>query len=478
LLRAQKNDEYLKRDNPLNTIIKINPFHEHNCASADELKVYLLTQKLQTLPNYIVKLANGALNPRPWTVYRLWHKYLTDNYFTIKDLFDRLEEKIPEYLKQCVIVKINKATPWVVLTVTSLNQRAQKLQSSSEIIFLDSSSSCDVSMASVTVILTAIKGGAVPIGILVHRQQTSLSYEERFKMLNDFFPNCFGGLEHPKIIMTDDSIAEKNAIKEVWPLTTQLLCLFHLIQAEWRWLMSTGSVIVKINKATPWVVLIVTSLNQRAQKLQSSSEIIFLDSSSSCDVSMASVTVILTATKGGAVPIGILVHRQQTSLSYEKGFKMLNEFFPNCFGGLEYPKIIMTDDSIAEKNDIKEVWPLTTQLLCLFHFMQAEWRWLMSTGSNVLPTQRQNLMKLFKQVVYSKTDEEFQDSMNNINQLENNQKFKDRLHENLKRSNQWSMLYRNSNSLITRNNQTNNYSEASIRILKEIVLERTKAYNI
>jgi len=40
------------------------------------------------------------------------------------------------------------------------------------------------------------------------------------------------------------------------------------------------------------------------------------------------------------------------------------------------------------------------------------------------------------------------------------------------------MLYRNSNSLITRNNQTNNYSEASIRILKEIVLECTKAYNI
>jgi len=71
--------------------------------------------------------------------------------------------------------------------------------------------------------------------------------------------------------------------------------------------------------------------------------------------------------------------------------------------------------------------------------------------------------------VYSTTDEEFQNSINNISQLENNQKFKDRLRENLKRSNQWSMLYRNSNSLRTRNNQTNNYSEASIRILKEIV---------
>lgn len=80
--------------------------------------------------------------------------------------------------------------------------------------------------------------------------------------------------------------------------------------------------------------------------------------------------------------------------------------------------------------------------------------------------------------MYSKTSEEFQDAINHINQLESNQKFKDRLHDNLKRSNQWSMLYRNSNSLITRNNHTNNYSEASICILKEIILERTKAYNI
>lgn len=39
------------------------------------------------------------------------------------------------------------------------------------------------------------------------------------------------------------------------------------------------------------------------------------------------------------------------------------------------------------------------------------------------------------------------------------------------------MSYRNEN-LITRNNQTNNYSEATIRILKEIILERSKAYNV
>lgn len=82
-----------------------------------------------------------------------------------------------------------------------------------------------------------------------------------------------------------------------------------------------------MDKTDPWVVLVVTPLNERAQ-LKNSSEIIFMDSTSICDVSMASVTVLLTATKGGAVPIGVLVHKQQTAMAYEKGFKMLMDNFP------------------------------------------------------------------------------------------------------------------------------------------------------
>lgn len=38
--------------------------------------------------------------------------------------------------------------------------------------------------------------------------------------------------------MTDDSSAEKNALKSVWPESMQLLCHFHVAQAEWRWLFS------------------------------------------------------------------------------------------------------------------------------------------------------------------------------------------------------------------------------------------------
>lgn len=36
--------------------------------------------------------------------------------------------------------------------------------------------------------------------------------------------------------MTDDSKAEKNALKSLWPTSKQFLCNFHMAQAEWRWL--------------------------------------------------------------------------------------------------------------------------------------------------------------------------------------------------------------------------------------------------
>jgi hypothetical protein len=41
--------------------------------------------------------------------------------------------------------------------------------------------------------------------------------------------------------MTDDSAAEKAALKSVWPDAHQLLCHFHMAQAEWRWLISSTS---------------------------------------------------------------------------------------------------------------------------------------------------------------------------------------------------------------------------------------------
>lgn len=52
-------------------------------------------------------------------------------------------------------------------------------------------------------------------------------------------------VQAPEVFMTDISAAEKSALANVWPGTHQLLCHFHVAQAEWRWLLSSKNGIPK-----------------------------------------------------------------------------------------------------------------------------------------------------------------------------------------------------------------------------------------
>ena len=81
--------------------------------------------------------------------------------------------------------------------------------------------------------------------------------------------------------------------------------------------MNCGSIVgVKMIVGTnrPYSVLLSTLIMQRAQHLKTSSEIIFIDFSSSCDVTQTAVTLVLTASKAGAVPLAVLLHGNQSQL--------------------------------------------------------------------------------------------------------------------------------------------------------------------
>lgn len=55
-------------------------------------------------------------------------------------------------------------------------------------------------------------------------------------------------------------------------------------------------------------------------------------------------------------------------------------------------------------------------------------------------------------------------------------KYKKYLTSYHKRKEMWSLVYRG--SLMTRGNNTNNFCEAAMRVLKDKILQRTKAFNI
>jgi len=87
-----------------------------------------------------------------------------------------------------------------------------------------------------------------------------------------------------------------------------------------------------LKESYPWAVLLVTPIMKRTQAQPSSGEIIFIDSTSSCDSTQSTLTLMLTATCAGAIPIAILVHEGQTTESYKEAFKLLAQNYPYSFG--------------------------------------------------------------------------------------------------------------------------------------------------
>ncbi|GBN87051.1 hypothetical protein AVEN_77738-1 [Araneus ventricosus] len=100
----------------------------------------------------------------------------------------------------------------------------------------------------------------------------------------------------------------------------------------------------------PFVVVIVTPIMQRAHDLKFSSEIVFVDSTLSCDPENHSITFRLCPCAAGAVPLAVIITKGQTQEAYQKGFELVEIALKKPFNGEGYPAVFMTDDSDAKIN--------------------------------------------------------------------------------------------------------------------------------
>ncbi|KAH8034017.1 hypothetical protein HPB51_018528 [Rhipicephalus microplus] len=143
------------------------------------------------------KLANAALNPPQRTVYH-WHSVWREACFggTYIDPVLKLEEKASLYAAQGTHISVTRggsSACWAVVVVTPIMRRAHNLELAREIVFVDSTASCDTTKCTVTVVLTATKAGAVPLAVLIHKEQSTDGYLAAFKLLKEAHPLCFGG---------------------------------------------------------------------------------------------------------------------------------------------------------------------------------------------------------------------------------------------------------------------------------------------
>jgi len=217
---------------------------------------------------------------------------------------------------------------------------------------------------------------------------------------------------------------------------------------------------------------------KRAHKLQSSQDIVFVDTTSCCDSEDHYITFVLTPCAAGAVPLGIIITKQQSYNAYVAGFRLLKGAFKPSFNGKGFPNIFLTDQSEAEITAFETVWPESTNLLCIFHVLQAVWRWLWDSKHGIPKQERPRLMASFQNILYSTTKDQANEAFNEANK-ENGEymysNWKKYITDYWKIRAQWCLAWRNSTS---KGHHTNNFSEACVRLFKDNVLFRVKAYNV
>ena len=231
----------------------------------------------------------------------------------------------------------------------------------------------------------------------------------------------------------------------------------------------------------PLILAICTPLMSRVhQHIYQSKELVFVDASSSFEDFNNPLFVMSTSSAAGGLPLGIVVTSAESADVIHKGMTTLNDLFPKpAFYGNDHPMNIMIDDSSAERDGLHQTWPSSNIFLCTFHFLQSMWRWLLCSKNGIHKDDRQFLMNLIRKLVYAKKETELraeyqQFTSNAIVQKYPN--FISHMQGYWKRRNEWATCFRSGETM--RGINTNNYAESGIRILKDIVFRRVKAYNL
>ena len=231
------------------------------------------------------------------------------------------------------------------------------------------------------------------------------------------------------------------------------------------------------------IVALCTPLMKRVHSLiKNSGEMMFMDAGGCMDRLNYRVFLLLTHSPAGGLPIGVLITPNEQCQTISRALLLYQSMLDDSafFGrGAQGPVVIMTDDCASLRQALSGSYPGAKLLLCIFHMLQAHWRYLWAADSKVLKNYRQHLFHILKGMVYAESEGElekqFEAAMTDPTTC-NHPRVKGHLADLYDRRSEWALCCRS--DLPVRNNNTNNYCEAAMRVMKDSVLHRSKAFNV
>ena len=160
------------------------------------------------------------------------------------------------------------------------------------------------------------------------------------------------------------------------------------------------------------IVAVCDQLSRRVHRvLPQAGDIVYVDATSNLDRQDSKLIKFMTCSPAGGLPLGFVITRSESEDVLKAAFRKLKEVLPeDAFykrGKERGPSLFMTDDADAEINALHDVWPEAKLLLCVWHVLNAVWRWLWDSNHQVKKDDRPHLLKKFRSLVYAKTEEEY-----------------------------------------------------------------------
>lgn len=204
------------------------------------------------------------------------------------------------------------------------------------------------------------------------------------------------------------------------------------------------------------------------QHTRSASEIVFMDATATMDHEGSKVFLLMTHSQCGGLPLGIIITSSENAQNISLGFKMLKKMLgDSIFNGKPAgPQVFMTDDCEAEQIAIRSVWQNSKCLLCIFHVLQAVHRWLVAAKNGIPKDSAMEFFQQFRSIMYAATTTECEQKYNLA--IEAGRSFPNYvryLQTYWQKKDMWALSYRS--SLLIRGNNTNNITEAAMRLLKD-----------
>lgn len=192
-------------------------------------------------------------------LFRLFEKVCRGEYGAQQgpSMLEALGRQVEEYNTKCGEVCARMTTSSagapLIAICSPLMRRVHTTKHSGELCFIDSSGNMDREDCRVFLLLTHTCAGGIPLGIIITQAEDKGTIFEGLELLKELIGSegfAGRGQAGPGVFLTDDSSAERGALKQAFPQATRLLCSFHLLQAAWRWLWSKESDVEKGDRQT------------------------------------------------------------------------------------------------------------------------------------------------------------------------------------------------------------------------------------